>query len=134
MRIIHDVETPMQVGGGGHPYSCPPGFQGYNGGRVELVICESPPENYPELPEKMFRRREVIYIDGNVEYIRRALQDALNAIDLMDKCWRRDFGEKRSMGCPDCPDVGAGIFLHAVNCPKHPNFGRIGSEGSQKRG
>jgi len=55
---------------------------GLNGSRVELMACESPRKNYPDLPACIFdsSHNSPIYIEGEEEYVVRMLEDWLRAI------------------------------------------------------
>lgn len=123
MRIVHDVDTPMRCGGGGTPYSCAPGFQGYNGLRMDLLACTDCAGNHPDLPQGMFGGEgEVLHIEGDSKYVRKILEDLLHIVEITEKHYLEHYGENRTMGCPNCPDKGAGKYLHAADCPKHPNY------------
>lgn len=129
MRIIHEIITPMQVGGGGRPYINRPGKQGFNGSQVELCIVTSPPGNHPELPEGMFGpewNREAIYIEGNSEYIITMLEHALEMLKTMDECSLERLGPLRDTNCPDgCDDINKNNGTHRIDCPRHVNYDKF---------
>ncbi len=121
MRIVHDIETPMQVSCGCRPYVNGPGKQGYGYMRVDVLIVTSPASNHPELPEGMWGSHEAIYIEGDSRYIIKALEDALAQLRMMDTSMKERLGEVRPTGCPDrCGEIVNG--MHEISCPKHPNF------------
>lgn len=126
MRIVHEVDTPMQVGGGGRDRNSDPGKYGHNGMRFELVICTDLAANHPDLPPSMFAgNREVIHIEGEAEYIVEMLQSALDcvsgAVELAQKA-----GPQRDLPCPNCdPETDYPNATHLMTCPLHPLFGGV---------
>ena len=95
MRIIHDVDGPMQIGAGLTP------LMGRNGksvsARVEMLACVDP--NFP-IP---WRDDEAIYIEGDAAAIVRMLEDWIEFIEIgaedlvrdgkLDPGWR-DFDKR----------------------------------------
>lgn len=129
MRIVHDVNTPMQVGGGGSAYSVGPGKQGFSSSQVEIVICESPAANHPDLPEQMFGDDEAIYIEGDTKYLIPMLEQALDMLRCVDRVSREKYGEIRSTNCPDgCADIGKFNGIHEITCPRHVNYEHFRNE------
>jgi hypothetical protein len=123
MRIVHEIDTPMQVGGGGEPYVNGPGKQGFSGCQMDLVLCESPAANHPELPKEMFGDHEVIHIEGNSKYIRKMLKDALVVVKLAEESSQKQLGKLRSTNCPDgCADIAKYNGTHEITCPRHVNY------------
>lgn len=126
MRIVHDITMPMQVGGGGHPYSNGPGKQGFSSSQVSLVLCESPAANHPELPPQMFSDdsgAEVIHIEGDSKYIIPMLEQALEMLKSIDSIGRDRLGEQRPTNCPDgCADIDKFNGCHEITCPRHVNY------------
>ena len=105
MRIIHEVNTPMQVGGSATgPYRNMRGFMGYKGGRLELFICTDCAGNHPDLPAGMFDESETIEISGNVEYLEKMLEDALSCVQLIKEEWQK-MGSVRPTDCPYCKNL-----------------------------
>lgn len=74
MRIIHDIESSMQVGGGCFPYASSEG-EGYIGSRVELVIAGE---------------HEVIHLHGDADEVLEMLRSAVNAIEGMIEVAKED--------------------------------------------
>lgn len=131
MRIVHEITTPMQIGGGGKPYGNGPGKQGFVSGQVEMVICESPAANHPELPEGMFGGDEVIHIEGDTKYIIPMLKQFLGVLESLEEHWREKLGESRSTNCPDgCENIDQFNGTHEITCPRHVNYGKFSNEVS----
>jgi hypothetical protein len=106
MRIIHEINTPMQVGGGAHgPYTNMCGFQGYKGGRIELFAYTDCASNNLDLPAGMFDKQELIEIEGNVDYLERMLEDMLSCVRLIKEEWEK-MGSVRPTDCPNCLKYG----------------------------
>ena len=124
MRIIHEIETPMQTWGNCDPYRNSLGSQGYNGARVEIMACTSAAANYPELPAQIFEWAddEAIYIEGNAKYVREMLATWIQIIDDLEEVHRARMGEHRSSNCPNCgPDDAQPNVTHLTECPQHVN-------------
>lgn len=124
MRIVYDIETPMQVGGGGTSYGNGPGRQGYNGTRLDLIITTDCAANHPDLPARMFEGEDnTIYIEGHSKYIIEMLEDLLRLVRDLDDWGREQYGDLRPTNCPDgCEGIEKFNGLHAVDCPRHPNY------------
>ena len=79
MRIIHDVNCPMQVSA--HR----------NGGRGGLFACTDCSQNHPKLPRELFEgESELIEIEGDPKYIRKMLEDWLEALTCMENVIQKE--------------------------------------------
>lgn len=114
MRIIFDVEAPQNVSIGTNTYITYPGLTGYNGLSVDLMFCESPAENHPELPREMFGEEAPIYIEGNILYIEKMLSDALTTLRSLKQMQMKRMGALRRMKCPRCKAGDPGV--HTWEC------------------
>jgi hypothetical protein len=73
MRIVHEIAVPMQVTASATK----------NESWVNVSFFSAPASNYPSLPEADFETPEEIYIEGDVRYVRRSLQEALDDIETL---------------------------------------------------
>ena len=79
MRIIHDIEGPVQVSGSGQHYAfrvdgeTPPP---YGGCRAEILITSRC---------SLTVTTEEVYLEGNAKYLRAALEGALRALDDIEQ-------------------------------------------------
>lgn len=95
MRIIHDVDGPMQVGAGLTPLRSPDGVA--RSARVDMLACVDPNFAMP------WRDDEAIYIEGDAAAVIRMLEDWIQFIEIgaedavengtLDPGWR-DFDER----------------------------------------
>lgn len=72
MRIVHEIESEAQVGGGFNPYSKRKGAKKSEGMVGELLISAKIWGSTED---------EAIYIEGDAAHIRQALIDAIHVID-----------------------------------------------------
>lgn len=128
MRIVFDITTPQQVGGGCRPYPAGVGKQGFFSAQVEIMAAESPASNHPELPPQMFdEERSAIYIEGDSKYIKEMLRDWLSLLEMSEEHMLEEFGPLRSSNCPDgCAEIDKFNGCHEITCPRHVNFGKFG--------
>lgn len=136
MRIVFDITTPQQVSGGGRPYANLPGKQGFSSAQIEILICESPAANHPELTPGMFHEdyHPAIHIEGDSKYIKRALRDALSVIDAQEDYMEKTLGAVRNSGCPkNYKGIEENNGTHAITCKRHPNYQHFKKEAAKKK-
>lgn len=102
MRIIHEIDSPMQVSAAIHPHVNIPGMCGYSGIRVELLMCTSPHSNFPEDANIYSDKEEVIEIEGPLEMVLDTLKQAVRMLESSKKLTQEEAGLKRAMICPNC--------------------------------
>ena len=134
MKIVFDIQCPQMVSGGGQAYTREPGRQGFKSARVNLAILAGDAQNHPELPRWMFDDDPGIYIEGDYEYVHRALVDALHALELSEKHWRERLGEDRPTNCPDQCQTITENGNHRIDCPRHPNFEYFQGRAAEESG
>jgi hypothetical protein len=124
MRIVHEINLPMQVGGGGKPYINTRGFQGYNGMRCDMVLRTDCPENHPDMNPSLFDDKEVIHIEGNVDHVIEAFELLVSSLKLMRDATKKNLGERRPTTCPDCPafDDTGNNATHTEECEAQWNL------------
>jgi hypothetical protein len=122
MRIIHDINTPMQVAIGSGMYRNVRGKQGYNGVHVEIAICTAPPDlPLPDEPPYKEVVHEVIYLEGNLEHIRDCLEKCLEGLKSIEKDCKENLGELRATDCPNCTLADRSKFTNATHTEECDN-------------
>jgi hypothetical protein len=103
MRIIHEMTVPAQCSCGTSPYCNTPGFCGYNGVRVELLMVNSPSANFKDdakLVEPL--DKEIIEIEGPLEVVLDAFKQVVEMLEKTKKFLQEEMGPKRVLDCPNC--------------------------------
>ena len=79
-RLIHEIDSPAQAGGGARRYVAPIGAPFSSGMRADIMITvgdTEPPE-------------EIIYVEGDARLVVAALRDAILVIESCAKIWVDD--------------------------------------------
>lgn len=75
MRMVHEIDQPMQVSGSGDPYLPAPG-KSPTGFRIE--ICA---ENDPNYYGNALDTEEHVFVEGDAAYVHKFLTDCINVVE-----------------------------------------------------
>lgn len=75
MRIVHEIDGPMQVGGGANPYATPPGGPLPTGMQVDLFAGSAPTPTEPWITE------ESLHIEGDAHHVLAMLRAMIRAVE-----------------------------------------------------
>lgn len=106
MKIVHEFHGKQpQATCGGHPYGSPvDGPPKWNGMRVECLVVDS---SQPEFDEngketKPFYSGDALYIEGNYESVKMALEELLQMMKYQEE-WHKEQFEKNAAEYRQCP-------------------------------
>lgn len=108
MRIIHQITVPVQCSAGPSPHRNAPGFCGYNGARVEILVVNSPSANFRDdanLIEPL--ESEIFEVEGTLEVVLDAFRQIVFILESNKKFFMEKMGPKRALDCPNCPPPSA---------------------------
>lgn len=94
MRIVHEINVPMQVSGSGDRYIAVKGKnkkRKTGAGQVEILATEDCAANHPKMGKRLFNTfsvDETIYIEGDAEYVEKMLTDLLRVVKSIREMWK----------------------------------------------
>jgi len=78
VRIVHEIGSPMQIGASGKLTRT---LEGHS--TISIFASSDLAVNHPTLPPEIFGDDEIIQIDGDIEYVRMFLKEALECLEAL---------------------------------------------------